>query len=114
MAFTDEDLSYLRTRLGSTVDEDNNPAVVEDLEERYARLGTLPLVVVEVLRQRLADIADWQNNPTQYAISGEYSQDAGGNIAFLQKAIADAEQEADVPGASVLTAARAPRSRWHR
>jgi hypothetical protein len=115
VAFTDVELAYLRTRLGSTVNEDTNPEVIEDLEDRYARLGTTGLVVIEVLRQRLADIANAAENPLNYTIPGEYSQDASKNVEFLVKAISDAENEEGVhPVGSLLTAARAPRSRWRR
>jgi len=115
MAFTGADLAYLRTRLGSTVNEDTNPEVTDDLEERFARLLSLPLVVVEVLQQRLADVANAAENPLNYTIPGEYSQDASANVAFLKEALADARDEAGVnaPG-SLLTAVRAPRSRWRR
>lgn len=112
MAFTEEDLAYLRKWLGSTVNEDTNPAVVEDLEARYDRLDSLPAVVAEVLRQRLADLADWENNPAQYAISGEYSQDIGGNIDFLKSLLAQLEQEEGLPGGSVLVAVQPSGNRW--
>jgi hypothetical protein len=115
VAFTDEELAYLRTRLGSTVNEDTNPEVIADLEDRQARLHTPALIVVEVLQQRLADIANAAENPLNYTIPGEYSQDASANVAFLKEALADARDEAgvDAPG-SLLTAVRAPRSRWRR
>lgn len=114
-AFTDDDLAYLRARLGSIVNEDTNAAYVDELQDRYDRLGTVPLVVVEVLQQRLADIADPLTNPLNFNIVGEYSQDGSGNAAFLKQALADAMNEAGVtPPGSTLTAVRAPRSRWRR
>lgn len=114
MAFTADELAYLRTKLGSTVDEDTNPAVVEDLEDRYTRLGSVQLVVVEVLRQRIADIADVQNNPLDFTVVGEYSQDASKNVEFLQRMLSDAEQEAGVPGSSVMIAVQPGPGRWAR
>lgn len=114
MAFTDEDLAYLRTKLGSQVNEDTNPAYVSDLEDRYDRLGTVQLVAVEVLRQRLADIADPLANPLSYSISGEYSQDGSNNVAYLKAMLSDAEEDAGVPGSSVMTAVMPHCRRWER
>lgn len=114
MAFTADQLAYLRTRLGTTVDEDANPSVVENLEDRYARLGSVQLVVVEVLEERLADIANPLENPLNFNISGEYSQDGSANVAFLKQALSDAQQEAGVPGSSTLTAVQPGRGRWRR
>lgn len=113
-AFTEEDLAYLRSKLGSSVNETTNPAIVEDLEDRYDRLGTLQLVVVEVLRERLASIADIENNPLNFTVVGEYSQDASKNVEFLKSALADAEQEAGVPGGSVMVAVQPGPNRWAR
>jgi hypothetical protein len=114
VAFTDDELAYLRTKLGSTVNEDTNPDIVDDLETRYDRLGDVRLVAVEVLRQRLADIADALNNPLNFSIPGEYSQDASGNIAYLTRMLADVEQEAGVPGDSVMTSVSPRNDRWCR
>lgn len=112
-AFTEEDLAFLRSRLGSTVNDDTNPDVVEGLQERYDRIGTLPGVVLEVLRQQLADYVT--GGPLQFSIPGDYSQDASNNIALLQRAISDAEAEAEDPGAeSVMHAVAPPCSRWSR
>lgn len=112
MAFTDDELAYLRTKLGSTVNDETNPEVIDDLETRFTRLQDVGLVAVEVLRQRLADISDVQNNPLNYTIPGEYSQDASNNIAYLTKMLADAEQEAGVPGSSVVTSVSPGDNRW--
>jgi hypothetical protein len=114
MAFTDDQLAYLRTKLGSTVNDGTDPDVVDDLEDRFLRLGSVQLVAVEVLRQRLADIADLQNNPLNFTVTGEYSQDSSANVAFLQRMLNDAEQEAGVPGSSTMTAVQPGRSRWSR
>lgn len=113
-AFTEEDLAYLRTKLGSSVNETTNPDLVTDLEDRYDRLGSVQLVVVEVLRERLANIADIQNNPLNFTVVGEYSQDASANVAFLTRALADAEQDAGVPGSSVMVAVQPGPGRWAR
>lgn len=115
MAFTEEELAYLRTKLGSTVNEDTFPEVVDDLETRFARLQDVRLVAVEVLRQRLADIADVANNPLNYTIPGDYSQDASANVEFLTKMLAEAEQDAGVPGSSTMTSISPKDDRWrHR
>lgn len=111
---TEDDLAYLRTKLGSTVNDETNPAVVDDLQVRYDRLGDVKLVVVEVLRQRIADIADIDNNPLNYTIPGEYSRDASGNMEFLRRMLSDAEQEAGVPGSSVMVAVPPGRTTWNR
>ena len=113
-ALTEDDLAYLRTKLGSSVNDETNPAVVDDLQVRYDRLGSLQLVVVDVLRQRLADIANPLENPLSYTIPGEYGQDASGNVTFLTKALAQAEQEAGVPGSSVMVAVPPGRTTWNR
>lgn len=114
MAFTPDELAYLRTKLGSQVNEDTNPAYVEDLEERYARLQDVKLVVVEVLRQRLADIADPLENPLNFTVVGEYSQNGADNVAFLTRLLADVEQEAGVPGGSTAVAVQPGTNRWSR
>lgn len=114
MAFTADELAYLRTKLGSTVNEDTNPDVVEDLEDRYARLQDVKLVAVEVLRQRVADISNVLENPLQFSISGEYSQDASAGLPWLLKMLAEAEQDAGVPGASVMTSISPSDDRWRR
>ena len=114
MAFTADELAYLRTKLGSTVDEDLFPDVVDDLETRFTRLQDVRLVAVEVLRQRLADIADLQNNPLNYTIPGDYSQDASGNVAYLTRMLADVEQEAGVPGSSTVIGVPPADDRWRR
>jgi hypothetical protein len=113
-SFTEEELAYLRSKLGSTVNETTNPDVVTDLEDRYDRLDSVQLVVVEVLRERLADIADILNNPLNFTVVGEYSQDASKNVDFLTRALADAEQEAGVPGGSVAVAVQPGPHRWSR
>jgi hypothetical protein len=114
MAFSDDELAYLRTKLGSTVNEDTNPAVVDDLETRFDRLHDVKLVVVEVLRQRLADIADAAENPLNFTVVGEYSQDASANVAFLEKMLARAEQEAGVAGLSTVVGVEPADDRWRR
>lgn len=115
MAFTDDEIAYLQTRLGSSVNPDAVPStIMDDLEDRYTRLGTAPLVAVEVLRIRLANIADPFGSPLQYAISGEYSQDGSNNVAFLRDMLRLAEQEAGVPSSSlsVLTSVLPADDRW--
>jgi len=109
---TDDDLAYLRTWLGSIVNADTNAAYVDSLQEIYDRRGTLLLVVVDTLRERLANIADPFNNPLSYNIAGEYSQDGSANVAFLTKLLSRAEQEAGVPGQSVMTSATPADDRW--
>lgn len=113
MAFTADELAFLRSRLGSTVNEDTNPTVVEDLEDRFTRLQSLPKVVLEVLRQQLADLVT--GGPLQFSIPGDYSQDASNNVALLTKAVNQAAEEAEDPTVgSILQAVPPPRSRWRR
>jgi hypothetical protein len=114
VAFTADEIAYLQTRLGSAVNEDTNPTLIDDLETRYARLGTAPLVAVEVLRIRLANIADPFGSPLQYAISGEYSQDGSNNVAFLKDMLRRAEEDAGLPDSSggVLTSVPPADDRW--
>jgi hypothetical protein len=112
VAFTAEELAYLQTRLGSSVNEDTNPTLIDDLETRYARLGTAALVAVEVLRIRLATIADPFGNPLQYSISGEYSQDGSKNVDFLMSMLKLAEAEAGLPNSSTLVGVSPADDRW--
>lgn len=114
MAFTEEELAYLRTKLGSTVNEDTNPAVVEDLETRFDRLQDVRLVAVEVLRQRVADISNVLENPLQFTIPGEYGQDASAGLPWLLKMLSETEQEAGVPGSSTVTGISPTDDRWRR
>lgn len=72
---TADETAYLRAELGPTVD-------LTDAQTRYARLGEARLVVLEVLRERLAALTA---GPAQYAISGVYSQDTSANIAALRE-----------------------------
>lgn len=113
MAFDVGQLAYLRSRLGRTVDEDTNPEVVDALQVRYDRLLSVQAVVLEVLREQLANLL--MGGPLQFSIPGDYSQDASNNVALLQQAITMAANEAqDEAGAAVLHAVPAPRSRWGR
>lgn len=116
MAFTDADLAFLRTKLGTSVTEDTvaGQAVVDDLQTRFDRLLDVKLVVVEVLRERLADIADALNNPLNFTVVGEYSQDASNNLALLKEMLARAEQDAGVAGLSTLVGVPPSDDRWRR
>ena len=86
MAFTEDELAYLRGRLGSTIDED-------DLDERYARVGNVPAVAAEVLRERLSDLLD---QPTSFALSGVYSESNAGRIAELKSVIFECDADAGI------------------
>jgi hypothetical protein len=115
MAFTEADLAYLRGKLGTTVDETTNPVLIDDLETRYARLGTLPLVALEIVRERLADIANAAENPLSFTVVGEYSQDGSKNLPALEALVHELENEAGVhPAYSTLRSAPPARSRWRR
>lgn len=51
---TEDQITYIRSEIGS-----ETPPTDDDLDDAYARLGTIPEVIAEVLRGRLADmIAD--------------------------------------------------------
>lgn len=78
---TDDQLTYLHDHLGASADED-------DLQSRYDRLGTLDLVITEVLQRRLADLV---SKPASFSVAGEYSQNTGPNIEALTKQLAQFE-----------------------
>ncbi len=64
MALTETDLAYLRSELGTEIDEGN-------LEDRHDRLGSVTAVALEVIRERLATVLA---NPTSFTIPGVYSE----------------------------------------
>lgn len=73
MAFTDAQLAYYRSKLGTTIDE-------VDLQARYDRLGDDRLVAAEVLDQRVADAL---LKPLSFTIPGEYAEDRTKNLDLL-------------------------------
>ncbi len=91
MSLTPDQDAYLRSRLGSGYDD-------SDAEERLVRLGGdgyEPMVVVEVLQQRLADLA---TKPAQFTIVGEYSENRAENIKLTQEQYVKAVEEAAEAG----------------
>jgi hypothetical protein len=64
MALTTEELAYLRSELGTDIDQ-------VDLQERHDRLGNVQAVAAEVVRERLATVI---NAPTSFTIPGAYSE----------------------------------------
>lgn len=78
-ALTEDQLALARVELGTELNED-------DLQERYDRLGNdLPLAIVEVLRQRLADLLA---APASFS-TPDYSQTTTENIKALVAQIAE-------------------------
>jgi len=75
MALTDNDLAWVRSKVGTSA-----PTTAE-LNETFDRLGTKEAVVREVLDTRLANLTA---SPAQFSVSGEYSQDVSANIKALQ------------------------------
>jgi len=72
---TDVELAYLRSEIGSTVDE-------ADLDLRYERLGTAVAVAHEVVRERLATLL---SGPSSFSLPGVYSESTNdGTIRALQ------------------------------
>lgn len=105
MAFTDGDLAYLRTRLGTTLDED-------DLDDRMARLDSLPKVALEVLQERYATLL---TKPLSFTVPGDYSEDRSKNLAAIQAMIDLVSNEAGVvPAGALAIAVRPRRNRWRR
>jgi hypothetical protein len=73
VAFTDSQLAYYRSKLGTTID-------LVDLQARYDRLEDDRLVAAEVLDQRVADSL---LKPLSFTIPGEYSEDRSKNLDLL-------------------------------
>lgn len=64
MALSEVDLAYLRSELGSDLDE-------PDLQARYDRLGSTPAVAAEVVQERLATRL---SGPSAFSLPGVYSE----------------------------------------
>ena len=108
MALSVVQTAYYETRLGTL-----DAADIVDIETRQARLGGdgyEPLVVVEILEIRLADLL---KNPAQFSIPGDYSENRTANIEQLTAKLADAQGEAGVAG-TVLTSVPPQPTRWDR
>lgn len=96
MALTNDQVAFLRARLGSGFDED-------DAEERLIRLGGEGFeaaVVVEVLQERLSTLA---TKPDTFTVVGEYSESWGKSIALVQQQLVDAAEEAAGLGVGIAT-----------
>lgn len=74
---TEAGLAYLRSELGDEVDED-------DLFDRYARLGDLRDVAMEVVRQRLSNVLSGSGS---FNVPGVYAEDNTSVIRGLQAQI---------------------------
>ncbi|WP_372407440.1 hypothetical protein [Streptomyces luteireticuli] len=78
MGLSESDFAYLRSQLG-TVDR-------ADLDQRYARLGDLTAVALEVLRERKsALVAD----PLTVTVQGVATVSTAENVRALERQIAD-------------------------
>lgn len=75
---TDAQVAYLRSELGADVD-------LAEVQTRWERLGDVRLVVLEVVRERLAA---FQAGPAQFSLAGVYSQSTGENIRALREQLA--------------------------
>lgn len=70
-----------------------------DLDQRYARLHSLRAVALEVLRERRAALLA---QPLKLALSGVVSVDTSGNVAALERQIAELEDPTtEVPGEEI-------------
>lgn len=96
MSLTPDQDAYFRARLGSGYDD-------FDVEQRLLRNGGVgfePLVVVEVLQERLATMVA---SPLSFTIVGDYSENRADNVKLLQAQLVDAREEAAVIGVSLET-----------
>ncbi|WP_435058513.1 hypothetical protein [Streptomyces sp. bgisy060] len=85
----DASLRWLLATLGPATD-------TTDLETRYARLHALRAVALEVLRERRAALLA---QPLKVTLTGVVSVDTSGNVAALDRQIAELEDPATpVPG----------------
>lgn len=90
---------WLLTTLGTTTD-------TADLDQRYARLHSLRAVALEVLRERRAALLA---QPLKVALSGVVTVDTSGNLAALERQIAQLEDPTTpVPGEQPPCAPDAP------
>lgn len=78
---TDDELIELRSHIGTAT-----PPTDDELDEMYERLGSVTAVAYEVTRQRLANLV---NEPAQFSVPGEYSQNVGENIKALQAKLSE-------------------------
>ncbi len=98
MDLTDAQLLYLRSELGSTIDE-------SALQDLYDQLGNLPAVVLATVRTRLATLTA---SPASMTLPGVYSRDVSANIRALQaQETRLAAEIANVAGAQAQAAAAA-------
>lgn len=101
---TEVDLAYLRSEIGTAVDED-------DVQDRYDRLGSVRAVAAEVVRQRLADLL---TGPGSFAVSGVYSESNDAVIRALQATSARLELAAERDVTPAATLHRIPAGRLTR
>lgn len=109
MALTPDQDAYFRSKLGSGYDS-------YDAEQRLIRLGGTgyePGVVVEVLEQRLADLAI---KPDSYTVVGEYSETWSQTQKLVQAQLVAAQEEAAEAGidagGSLVTIQQPARYDW--
>lgn len=103
MALTEDDLFYLRSKIGTA-----EPPTDADLDENYDRLGTLDAVAAEILATRLADLA---NQPDSFTVVGEYSQSTSKQmeaIAALLDTVISEEDELGELGTMTIVERDAP------
>lgn len=89
MTLTDPDLAYLRTQLGSTLDE-------ADLQARADRLQSVVHVAHEVVSERLATLLQ---DPASFTLPGVLSVGTGENIKALQAQAAGLRAQVDAADA---------------
>jgi hypothetical protein len=76
-----DELAWVRSKVGT-----KTPPTDSDLHAIHDRVGTKEEVVREVLDTRLADL---RNQPAQFSVPGEYSQDVSTNISETRQALKD-------------------------
>jgi hypothetical protein len=78
MAITAEQLAEVRDWVGSTPDDG-------EVGDTFDALGSVRDTIRRILRRRRADLIA---NPAQFSVPGEYSQNTGDNLKYLDALIA--------------------------
>ncbi|WOX11424.1 hypothetical protein [Streptomyces sp. N50] len=87
MTLTDAEYAYLRSELGE--------ADRADLDTRYQRLGSLPAVATEVLRERKAALV---SDPLAVTVQGVATVNNAENVKALERQIAGLDGAGDSGG----------------